>query len=178
MAITSTDNEEKSIVQLEKALSKQDIAVGTIIAAVGVAVTVLSLGIPGEARYFPFALSVLLIFLGTFVLLKAARSYADGRKYDTDAQLLTRRNVRAPATVLLLTIAYVVAVYFVGFFPASALFMVAYFLYAGVRGVLKYVLLVGIFLAFIYFLFVYQLNVPVPMGELFAAHMEGGTNEW
>ena len=77
------------------------------------------------------------------------------------------RWVRSPHNfirTIVATICYGAGIPLLGFFPASALYMVALALLLGYRRPLFILIGTGIILSFVYLVFVHYLGVPVPMG--------------
>ncbi len=75
--------------------------------------------------------------------------------------------VRSPRNFIfsILSIAgYGAVVSYLGFFPASAIFMPVLALLLGYRRPLYILLATALILSFVYLVFVYSLGVPVPMG--------------
>ena len=84
-----------------------------------------------------------------------------------EEETLTPSLLKTPMTLLLVVVAYAGLLEIIGFFPSTILFLGGYLWYGGVR---DWRVLVGVVVGlnlFIYLLFIVQLNVPLPAGQLF-----------
>jgi putative tricarboxylic transport membrane protein len=148
----------------------QDFYVGlTLIFIVAIFFTK-ALSIQGEAAMFPLGLLALLFILAILIILNSIKTKKvndEKKEFEGEERKLNFELLKSPLCVLLITCFYILLMTYIGFFPATALFFVCYFLFMGIKGLLKYIFVISGFLIFIYVLFVLQLNVPTPKGLLF-----------
>ncbi len=149
----------------------QDIVIGIVLFLCSIILFVLSLGVKGEASVFPIGLSILLAFLAISIVIRGFRIRKKGADVaitqENEEEFLTWGILQTPLTVAFLSFIYILLITLVGFFPATILFFIAYLLYMGIKGVIKYVLIISIFSAFVYVVFIMQLRVFLPSGLLF-----------
>ena len=114
-----------------------------------------------EAGYFPLRIGVIICAAAALVLFHAVFG-----KASRDRVFVTFGRLRHVLAVLLPTIAYVLAVKFVGIYVASAVFIAAFMRVMDRFGWLKtLVISVGVSVA-LFWLFELQFKVPLPKGPL------------
>jgi hypothetical protein len=134
----------------------RDRITGVIILLIGTGLFYEGLQYPNESRIFPLALLGLLMIGAIILIARAPRKEGEEGGQPKKVLLTTA-----------LCLAYVVLVEVLGFFLATSAFMAIFMAMMGIRRPIVYVTaLAGINIAF-YLLFVWQLNVPVPVGILF-----------
>ncbi|WMJ76883.1 MULTISPECIES: tripartite tricarboxylate transporter TctB family protein [unclassified Sedimentibacter] len=116
--------------------------------------------LPAQSSLFPKALSVLFGVLGLMLVF-------NGRKINNSEEKNPSFGNKEMWIGLGLIITYIVLMNVTGFFTATALFIIAFMLVNKVRSVIKIGVTVVALNIFIYFIFVAQLNVPLPQGLLF-----------
>ena len=115
-----------------------------------------------RAGYFPFFIGCLLVIAGAWI---AGRTLVAWKSL-ADKTFVTRAELRPVMTMLLPTIAYVTAIYVIGIYVASAIYIAAFMLWQG-----KYTWLptlatsVGVPVA-IFLMFEVWFLVPLPKGPL------------
>jgi len=151
--------------------ANQEIVIGVVIFIFSLVLFFLSLGVRGEASVFPIGLSILLVFLSSFIVIRGIRIRKKGEKaanmQEEEEEVLRWEILESPLVVALLTLIYILLITFIGFFPSTIIFFIAYLLYMGIKGIAKYVLIISIFSTFIYIVFIVQLRVFLPSGLLF-----------
>lgn len=114
-----------------------------------------------EAGYFPLRIGVIICVAASVVLFRTVFAKGSG-----DRVFVTFGRLRHVMAVLLPTIAYVLAVKFVGIYVASAVFIAAFMRVMDRFGWLKTIVIsVGVSVA-LFWLFELQFKVPLPKGPL------------
>lgn len=114
-----------------------------------------------EAGYFPLRIGVIICVAAAVVLFRTVFAKGSG-----DRVFVTFGRLRHVMAVLLPTIAYVLAVKFVGIYVASAVFIAAFMRVMDRFGWLKTIVIsVGVSVA-LFWLFELQFKVPLPKGPL------------
>ena len=114
-----------------------------------------------EAGYFPLRIGVIICVAASVVLFRTVFAKGSG-----DRVFVTFGRLRHVMAVLLPTIAYVLAVKFVGIYVASAVFIGAFMRVMDRFGWLKTIVIsVGVSAA-LFWLFELQFKVPLPKGPL------------
>jgi len=114
-----------------------------------------------EAGYFPLRIGVIICAAAAVVLFRTVFAKGSG-----DRVFVTFGRLRHVMAVLLPTIAYVLAVKFVGIYVASAVFIAAFMRVMDRFGWLKTIVIsVGVSVA-LFWLFELQFKVPLPKGPL------------
>ena len=114
-----------------------------------------------EAGYFPLRIGVIICVAASVVLFRTVFAKGSG-----DRVFVTFGRLRHVMVVLLPTIAYVLAVKFVGIYVASAVFIAAFMRVMDRFGWLKTIVIsVGVSVA-LFWLFELQFKVPLPKGPL------------
>ena len=135
---------------------KQDRVAGVVILLVCTGLFYEGWHYPTESKVFPLGLLIFLM-IGAVIMIARPAKALEKEQGDNKKVYLT----------VILCVAYVSLVDFIGYFVATALFMTAFMAMVGLRSIRLYVAtIIGINLG-LYLLFVWQLKVPVPMGILF-----------
>ena len=114
-----------------------------------------------ESGYFPFRIGVILCVASTVVLYRSL--FGKQRKQDV---FVSRERFRRVLLVLIPTVAYVLAIQFLGIYVASAIFVGAFMRVMDRSGWLKTLLVsVGVN-ALLFWMFEMQFMVPLPKGPL------------
>lgn len=114
-----------------------------------------------EAGYFPLRIGVIICVAASVVLFRTVFAKGSG-----DRVFVTFGRLRHVMAVLLPTVAYVLAVKFVGIYVASAVFIAAFMRVMDRFGWLKTIVIsVGVSVA-LFWLFELQFKVPLPKGPL------------
>ena len=119
---------------------------------------------PNSARLLPQMMSVLSFVLAGLMVLNAWRD--DAKKAGGERKPLLPPYALRCALYAAGIAAYIYAIEPVGYFPATAAFMMLSFLLLRAAGFVKSVVITACFCGFIYLLFVSFLKLPVPLGLL------------
>ncbi|WP_028783849.1 tripartite tricarboxylate transporter TctB family protein [Thalassobacillus devorans] len=150
----------------------QDLYVGLIIIGVSIFLFIKTFGLIEEAAKYPQALLVIFAFFGILIAaggIKKTKKIRNGEElnYDGDEALLNVKLLKSPLITLGIVIVYVLLLTYIGFFPATILFMAAYLGFMQVKSWKAYVFTIAGLNLFIYLVFVMQLNVQLPAGIFF-----------
>ena len=141
----------------------QNLVIGLIVAAIGIFGITQAMGMPDGTR--PYTLVVTGIFT-TLGLLLSANAVIYRNKPAHDCSVVTAKEMVNPMIAFLMILAYTLLIPRVGFFATSAVFMLIMMVWMGYRKPIPMVCTTIGMLGFIWFLFCYNLNVPLPSGIL------------
>ena len=124
-----------------------------------------ALDFPGQSKFFPsFCLSALLLF-SLFLIAEGAVKTV--RVWQGKADYTNSELKKKPYILVAFIVLYIICVERIGFFVSSMVFMPCCMYFFGQRK-LKLMIAVSLgLLAFMYWLFVVQLNLHLPNGLLF-----------
>jgi hypothetical protein len=146
---------------------QQDIALGAIFMALGLAAAHGATAYSGASGNYPMVLGLLLALTGLIVAVRAIRSQTKADRVLIDAPVKLY-------TAIAVGVAYVALVVPLGFYTASFLLMLALPLALGFRR-LVYALIVGaVFTALVYLVFSVLLERPLPRELIFSVLGSGG----
>lgn len=140
----------------------QDVYIGIGFILLNIFFFVMSRGLSEGAEVFPRILLILMILLSVFIIgdgLKKTKEMESGAKKYESFFLL--KEMEPALKAFLVVFIYVVLFYLVGFFIATALFLVLFMRYLGAENKKTILLTTAIFLLIMYFVFAKQLNVPI-----------------
>ena len=138
----------------------QHLVLGVSILVVSIIAFYMTFQMPDVDAYrFPRMVIILFFSLGVFFIVATLRG-----KYDSADAPLQWKKVKIPGVSFLLIAVYVAFINFIGFYTATALFLVGFMKYLQTKS-WKVILLSTLFiLIFIYALFSYQFKIPLPRG--------------
>jgi putative tricarboxylic transport membrane protein len=135
---------------------KQDRVAGVIILLICTGLFYVGWDYPTESKAFPLGLLIFLM-IGAVIMIARPSKALEKEQGDNKKVYLT----------VILCVAYVSLVDFIGYFVVTALFMIGFMAMMGLRSIRLYIaVIIGINLG-LYLLFVWQLKVPIPKGTLF-----------
>lgn len=143
---------------------RQNVVAGLIVMAVAAAAFGFSFGMPGHAPVFPRIASTLLFVLGT--ILAVTSGLGMNREGETQRKPVEFSSFINPLYSLILMVAYVVGVHFLGFYTATALMLLVYMYHLGIRSVKTMAVVTLVVCVAVFFVFSLQLEVPLPRGIL------------
>ena len=141
----------------------QNLVIGLVVIAIGLFGVYNAMGMPDGTRPYTLVVTGIFTVLG---LLLAGNAIVYRNKPAHDCGVVTAKEMINPMIAFLMILVYTLLIPRVGFFVTSAVFMLIMMVWMGYRKPVPMVLTTGIMLGFIYFLFVVQLNVPLPSGIL------------
>jgi D-alanyl-lipoteichoic acid acyltransferase DltB (MBOAT superfamily) len=139
----------------------QEIVCSGITIAVAIVAFVLTFDMPERVFIFPRIASVTLFvfavaLLGVnIIMIKQARETA------------AVRMMRSSFVVYVIISLYVALIPVIGFFVCSIVMMLIFMLYMNIRSIISFLICIPVMVAFLYFVFLLQLEVPLPQGLLF-----------
>lgn len=148
----------------EKKAYRQAKIVAVVIMVFAAAAFALSAPMPGNAPIFPRMASAFLFLCGLGLLIGTIRRQKKGEKPEVPAVDYTA--LQSPVVVFLLVVAYALGFKYIGFYATTLVITVAMMVYMGIRSIKTLALVTVILLAFLYWLFTFQLGVPMPYGFL------------
>lgn len=141
---------------------KQDLVIGIITVALGVFLWTYTPGFSDHTK--AFCRFVLALFIGLGAILCAISIIKAKKPSGKEVKAAEFKN---PLLMFCILVVYVILMTTLGFFVASALFMVATMLFMGYRKWIPIVCVTAGMLGFVWWLFSYTLMVRLPEGLLF-----------
>ena len=141
----------------------QNLVIGLIVAAVGIFGISQALGMPDGTRPYTLVVTGIFTVLG---LLLSANAVIYRNKPAHDCGVVTAKEMINPMIAFVMVAVYTLLIPKVGFFVTSAVFMLIFMVWMGYRKPVPMVLTTVGMLGFIWYLFVFSLNVPLPSGIL------------
>lgn len=150
-----------------KTKTHQDILVGFFWVLFCAVFLLISISKQSDSFVFPILLLAVLALLAAWVIWDGFRkTKAATASQVSPKNTLTPQQLKAPVLTYLYIAAYVVLFNLVGYYIATFVFMVALMRYFRIVSWKQILLVTVIFILFIYFLLVRQLNVPLGFGYL------------
>lgn len=149
----------------DKKFISTDIFLGIFCAIFSTIFLVQALRFPDQVGFWPSLVLSLMLVLSLIVTGMGVYKTVQTRKGKAD--YTNPEMKRFPFIVLATIVIYVFCMERIGFFVSTAVFLPCEMLLFGQRKVLPIVLSTVVVLAFLYFVFVVQLNVYMPNGLLF-----------
>ena len=141
----------------------QDLVIGIIVAVIGAAGWVATYKMPEATQRYTFCVTGIFAFLGILLIAQSILR----RNVPNHDSVVRAAEFKNPVIAFILVAVYAFSLDKIGFFVSSAIFMFVMALFMGYRKYLKIAITIVGLLGFIYLLFVFQLNVPLPSGILF-----------
>lgn len=148
-----------------KSYLNQDVYVGVIMMIVSLFLVFLSMEVILEARLFPLIFLIIMIIFSILIIFKGInRKEFNG---DDDEEELSASLLRKPIILFGGITLYCLLITLLGFFPSTILFLVSFLYINKYKNHTEVLLTTVLTIVFVYFVFVYQLNVALPSGYLF-----------
>jgi hypothetical protein len=138
---------------------KSDLGVGIIVYSLVIVFFSQTFKMPAQASLFPRMVLALMAFLNTAMLIMAFR--ANAAKKNTGSSGVTWQMVKMPLLYFAGIVAYCVLFKFMGYFPSTAIALIAFFVISKVRPYWLITAITAGYLVFTYLLFVLWLKVPI-----------------
>lgn len=141
-----------------------DVIIGIFLIIFAVGIFVMSNPLPTQSATFPRIVAGIMIFLSALLIVsgtKKAKLYEESTGDESSANREVYKNVVKGAVLIFL---YILLMPTLGFFAATSAFIASFMLVYKERSIKKILLTVITLDVFIYFIFVAQLNVPLPQG--------------
>jgi len=150
-----------------KAFLNQDAYIGYSLIIVSILFIYMSTDFNGEARIFPLIFLVINIIFSLFIIFKSSKR--ENFDDDDDEEKMSFFFLKKPMLLLLGTIVYTFLITWIGFLLSTIIFLLS-FIYINKYKSHKVIFLTTILtLIFVYLVFFYELNVPLPSGILFSS---------
>ncbi|WP_077214898.1 tripartite tricarboxylate transporter TctB family protein [Bacillus dakarensis] len=137
---------------------KLDDFIGIIVIILSAFLYFLTNDLPEQSAFFPKYLIILFGVLGVILFFQSFKNKREQSKESS----FSMKNLKDPSKALGLLIVYVILINLIGFFIATTMFVVVFMVVFKEKSFKKVVLTAVLLDAFLYVLFVYQLNVPLP----------------
>lgn len=144
----------------------QDVYIGIGIIIVSIIFLLLSLDMPEGSSLFPKIILSLFGLFGIAIMVDGIRKGKDSKK-STLEERFRISEAKLPFISLMLIIGYVLFIDLLGFFVSTTIFIIVFMFFYKLRNLKTMLITVVTLNIFMYFLFVYQLNLPLPQGLLF-----------
>ena len=141
----------------------QNLVIGLVVAAVGIFGISQALGMPDGTRPYTLVVTSIFTVLG---LLLSVNSVINRDKPAHDCGVVTVKEMIDPMIAFVMILAYTLLIPRVGFFTTSTVFMLIMMVWMGYRKPIPMILTTAGMMGFIWYLFVFSLNVPLPKGIL------------
>ena len=148
---------------------KRDIVVSVFIMIISAGIFYSAVDFPMGAEVFPKFLASSTFLLSMIMLINTIRVYSKIRLTEEVIERQPEEEEKhsiLPLVVFAITFVYVALIPIIGFFTISFLFIITIMRLLKVKGIKYYLITLFILIGGIYFLFVMQLNIPVPQGFL------------
>lgn len=142
----------------------QDLCIGLVVSVVGLWCFFQTFSMPETTQPYTFCVTIVFTGLG---LLLTGRSIYYRKTPSHDSSVVHAKTFINPLIAFIMILAYTLLLDKIGFFVTSAVLMVIMSLWMGYRKIQFIAVTVVGLLGFIYWLFVFQLNVVLPSGILF-----------
>jgi len=140
----------------------QDVVIGILCAAVGIWGWTMTSKMPETTQMYTH------VALGAFIVLAVILIVWSVIHAKTPSgEVVNVKVFKNPMLTFLMILAYVLLLDKIGFFVASAIFMLGFMFFMGHRRWLTMILTTVGMLGFIYLLFIYELHVTLPHGILY-----------
>lgn len=145
----------------------QDIVIGVVILAFCAFFFALSLHLEAGAALMPQILLVVMAILGLLIIAGGVKKTKATTAENPVKPLLTVESLKVPFVGFCIVSLYIAAFELIGFYAATALFLVGMMRWLKQKDWMPILVTSGIFLAITYFFLVKQLNVSIPaLGSL------------
>ena len=124
-----------------------------------------TLDMPRTASELPRLLVFLIVGLCILMIISGFRSYTI-KRVEKDESVLSSPNYKRVFIFGIFIALYISLIESIGYFIVTPVFIIASLYYLKATRFANMVLIAGFFTAFIYFMFVWFLKLPVPMGIL------------
>jgi hypothetical protein len=120
---------------------------------------------PPEPAVFPKLILLILAVFSLVIIIKGILETLRARNEERSVERYFQK-IRGPAVVYVALCSYVALIEVLGFFTASTLASAFFMIIFGVRSYKRILLVLAGINAFIYLLFIWQLQIALPMGVL------------
>lgn len=148
-------------------MKRSDFPVVLIIYAIGLAFLIATLQLPEAAQTYPLVLISALLFLNTLYLIRSFLSFRRAQRIENDIPVIFHGFLfKQFAGVFIWCVAYLVMMYFLGYYLSTVLFLVGSLLFMRVN-ILHIAMTTVVLGIMVWAVFSQFLHVPLPVGVLF-----------
>lgn len=148
-------------------MKRSDFPVVSIIYAIGLAFLIATLQLPEAAQTYPLVLISALLFLNTLYLIRSFLSFRQAQRIENDIPVIFHGFLfKQFAGVFIWCVAYLVMMYFLGYYLSTVLFLVGSLLFMRVN-ILHIAMTTVVLGIMVWAVFSQFLHVPLPVGVLF-----------
>ncbi|MCI5896946.1 MAG: tripartite tricarboxylate transporter TctB family protein [Sutterella sp.] len=148
-------------------MKRSDFPVVSIIYAIGLAFLIATLQLPEAAQTYPLVLISALLFLNTLYLIRSFLSFRRAQRIENDIPVIFHGFLfKQFAGVFIWCVAYLVMMYFLGYYLSTVLFLVGSLLFMRVN-ILHIAMTTVVLGIMVWAVFSQFLHVPLPVGVLF-----------
>jgi hypothetical protein len=144
-----------------KMRSIQELICSSVVIAVGLVAFILTFNMPHPHYIFPRIASGALIIFGTALFITTIIGDKNQK-----AKAVNFLKLKSPFVVYVIIAAYVFLMPVLGFYVCTVLAMVGLMLYMRIHSVKAYIICIGVMIVFMFIVFTWQLDVPLPTGLL------------
>jgi hypothetical protein len=145
-----------------------DVYIGLSMIFLALVAFIKALSMPEDAAQFPKLMAVILIIFSIWIVyvgIKKTRLIESGKVKKED--IITFEKTKMPLISFIIVVIYTMLINILGFFVSTTLFVAAFMYFYKIRDFKRIIITLLGLNAFIYFLFVIQLKVPLPKGIIF-----------
>lgn len=148
-------------------MKRSDFAVVSIIYAIGLAFLIATLQLPEAAQTYPLVLISALLFLNTLYLIRSFLSFRRAQRIENDIPVIFHGFLfKQFAGVFIWCVAYLVMMYYLGYYLSTVLFLLGSLLFMRVN-ILHIAMTTVVLGIMVWAVFSQFLHVPLPVGVLF-----------
>lgn len=148
-------------------MKRSDFPVVSIIYAIGLAFLIATLQLPEAAQTYPLVLISALLFLNTLYLIRSFLSFRRAQRIENDIPVIFHGFLfKQFAGVFIWCVAYLVMMYFLGYYLSTVLFLMGSLLFMRVN-ILHIAMTTVVLGIMVWAVFSQFLHVPLPVGVLF-----------
>lgn len=148
-------------------MKRSDFPVVAIIYGIALAFLIATLQLPEPAQTYPLVLISALIFLNTLYLIRSFLNFRKTQRIENDMPVIFHGFLfKQFAGVFIWCVAYLVMMYFLGYYLSTVLFLVGSLLFMRVN-ILQIAMTTVVLGIMVWAVFSQFLHVPLPVGVLF-----------
>ncbi len=148
-------------------MKRSDFPVVAIIYGIALAFLIATLQLPEPAQTYPLVLISALIFLNTLYLIRSFLNFRKTQRIENDISVIFHGFLlKQFAGVFIWCVAYLVMMYFLGYYLSTVLFLVGSLLFMRVN-ILHIAMTTVVLGIMVWAVFSQFLHVPLPVGVLF-----------
>lgn len=144
----------------------QDVYTGLSLIVISAIFLVMSYDLIAEARLFPLIFLIIMIVFSILLIIKGVNR-KEFNSHGDDEEKISIDLLKKPLVLFVGVFLYCLLINLIGFFLSSIIFMIAFMYLNKYKSYKSIIFSTLLTILFVYFIFVYQLNVAIPSGILF-----------